>query len=147
MDEPPDRLVGFALGTLHVALFVTALVLALLAGGASPLGELGTWPGVLAYAWLWAVGTWTTWEAVSPHLRGLFALGPFLFAAFAWGAATGVTFLFGVLLAVALAEPSLALLLVLAYGGMVAAVLGALVGLLAGLLDAALLGLARRAAR
>ena len=124
---------------------MVALVLVLLSMGVSPFGDLGTWPGVLAYAWLWGVGTWATAEALRPHLAGDLRVGHVLASGGAWGGVTGVAFLLGVVAVAAVTQREPAALFLAVFGSMVAAVVGVLVGLLAGLLDAVLLRLVRRA--
>jgi len=141
-DDPPPtvELRAWALASFHVATLVAVGVGLLHAGGlvGDLLSGLGTLPGVALYLLLWGL-TWRT------NRRWLLAHGPpgrgAVRPALTWGAVTGVGFLLGALVALAVAlEPADLVVLVIfaGVGAPVAAVVGAAVGGVFALVDAAL---------
>jgi hypothetical protein len=178
MAEPIGRLpiigtapiIGWALGTMHTALFVLALIVPLYgAGGLDDLlGGLNTLLGLGLYGLLWMLTWWSTSRAVAGiDWNQLTArdTGNLVLRGLRWGGTTGVLFLLalamltlvivvanaaagripggdpsGFLVGVAAASTTGLLL-----GMIVAFVLGAVVGATLALLDAMVLLACRRA--
>jgi hypothetical protein len=147
VDPTDDPLAAWGVGTLHASLFVLAPVVVAHAGGA--LGDLlagvGTLAGLALFAYLWAaVGL-----ASRRWLRGVDPDRPLDAATggATWGAAAGLGFLPGVVLAVLVATGNLPLAAVLLLAGaLVAPLVGATSGALLAVVDVAFLRTARRLA-
>lgn len=142
----------WATGTFHAALLVTVLVAALHRSGAAGdlLQGVGTIPGALVYLYLWAVTLATTRRAL--RTSGVTPAGGVpdgktaLRSALFWGGVTGLGFYAGPYAIVALGivlrgglDAVGVVVLLLAVGGIVATVAGAVVGAVLALLDLALL--------
>lgn len=147
VDPTDDPLAGWAVGTLHATLFVLVPVGAAHAAGALSdlLAGVGTLAGLALFAHLWVV----VWLASRRWLRSVEVdrtLGT-LTAGATWGAAAGLGFLPGVVLAVlaGTGNPALTAILLLV-GVLVAPAVGAASALVLAAVDLALLRAARRLA-
>lgn len=145
--RPPDPLLPWALASFHVAALAVGGVLLLHGVGAlgSLLRGVGTATGLGLYLALW-VATWRTnvrWlrEADLARLRTTVVPGA------KWGAVTGLTFFYALLLVVAVATGEVIFALVLLFAGtLVSPLVGAVVGTGFALVDFLVLGAARRLA-
>lgn len=137
-DGPGLRSV--ALPTFHVTVLVALGLTLLHVAGAlgEALAGLETLVGVLLYGLLWGVTWWTNrrWLATTTGA----STWPTLRSGLAWGAVTGVAFLVGLLVTLAVAtDVPWVTLAVLSFAGVVAsAVVGAVVGGAFALLDTAI---------
>ena len=148
-------LLVWCLASFHTAALVLLLVTGLhVSGTLGPvLAEAGTWGGIAAYGYLWAVTWWTNrrWIASVPSLTDRAARRRIVRGGAIWGGLTGVVFFAGVLVpgaaifAAAGGLPSVPFILLAGLlGGALSALVGAVIGGAFAGLDLVLVGAAVR---
>jgi hypothetical protein len=92
-----DRVLGWALGTFHTALFVLAIVFALYQTGrlGDALSNLSTPLGLVIYAFLWTITCWSTGRATEGLDWSRFQAGDAAGGGVLWGGVTAVVFVVG----------------------------------------------------
>src|SRR4051794_32447742 len=89
-----DRVLGWALGTFHTALFVLAIAFFLYQKGGlgDALRNLSTPLGLVIYALLWTITCWSTGRAIKGTDWSRFEMSNAVGKGPLWGGVTGVAF-------------------------------------------------------